>query len=131
MKKILIVDDVPGWIRFHKSNIEYLNLKEVEIDSANSANEALAKIEASIDKPYDIVFTDLQMESNYLPKLAGEWLVEQIKTFKEYKNTRIVIVSASPSIQRIAQKHDVLYLPKIIARNSDAEVYRKFVYNSP
>lgn len=126
MKRILIVDDVPGWIRFHKNNIEYLNLPDLDIDTANSANEALSKVEASIDEPFDIIFTDLQMESNYLPKMAGEWLVQQIKTYKEYKNTKIVIVSASPSIQRIAERNDVLYLPKTVARNSDAEIYRQF-----
>lgn len=127
MKRILIVDDVPGWIRFHKNNIEYLNLPDLDIDTANSANEALSKIEAAIDEPFDIIFTDLQMESNYLPMLAGEWLVQQIKTYKEYKNTKIVIVSASPSIQRIAERNDVLYLPKTIARNSDAEIYKQFL----
>ncbi len=127
MKRILIVDDVPGWIRFHKNNIEYLNLPDLDIDTANSANEALSKIEASIDEPFDIIFTDLQMESNYLPMLAGEWLVQQIKTYKEYKNNKIVIVSASPSIQRIAERNDVLYLPKTIARNSDAEIYKQFL----
>ncbi len=127
MKRILIVDDVPGWVRFHKNNIEYLNLPDLDIDTANSANEALSKIEASIDEPFDIIFTDLQMESNYLPMLAGEWLVQQIKTYKEYKNTKIVIVSASPSIQRIAERNDVLYLPKTIARNSDAEIYKQFL----
>lgn len=126
MKKILIVDDVPGWIRFHQNNIEYLNIENIEIDCAYSASEGLSRVEASIDSPYDIIFTDLQMESNYLPKLAGEWFVEQVQTFKEYKNTKIVIVSASPSIQHIAQKHNVLYLPKTTARNSDAEIYRQF-----
>lgn len=104
MKKILIVDDVPGWVRFHKTNIEYLNIDNIEIDYAYCANEALSKIEASIDNPYNIIFTDLQMESNYLPKLAGEWLVQQIQTFKEYKNSKIIIVSASPSIEQIATK---------------------------
>lgn len=127
MKKILIVDDVPGWVRFHQNNIEYLNIENIEIDCAYSANEGLSRVEASIDSPYDIIFTDLQMESNYLPKLAGEWFVEQVQTFKEYKNTKIVIVSASPSIQHIAQKHNVLYLPKTAARNSDAEIYRQFI----
>lgn len=127
MKRILIVDDVNGWIRFHKNNIEYLNISDIEIDVANSALEGVSKIEASIDCPYDVIFTDLQMESNFLPKLAGEWFVEQIKTFKEYNNSKIVIVSASPSIQRIAEKYGVLFLPKTVARDSDAEVYRKFI----
>lgn len=127
MKKILIVDDVPGWIRFHKNNIEYLNLENIEIDSASSAIEGVSKIEASIDAPYDVIFTDLQMESNFLPLLAGEWFIKQIKTYKEYNNSRIVIVSASPSIERIAQRNEVEFLPKNVVRNSDAEVYRKFL----
>lgn len=127
MKKILIVDDVPGWVRFHKTNIEYLNIDNIEIDYAYCANEALSKIEAYIDNPYNIIFTDLQMESNYLPKLAGEWLVQQIQTFKEYKNSKIIIVSASPSIEQIAKRNNVLYLPKTTARNSDAEIYRQFI----
>lgn len=128
MKKILIVDDVPGWVRFHKNNIEYLDISDVEIDTAFCAKNALSKIECSIDNPYCTIFTDLQMESNFLPKTAGEWLIEQIKTYdKYYKDTKIVIVSASPIIERIAKKHGVFYIPKTIIRNSDAEIYRKFI----
>ena len=65
MNKILIVDDVPGWIRFHKNNIEYLGIEDIEIDTAESALSGLAKVEASIDNPYSVIFTDLQMESNF------------------------------------------------------------------
>jgi len=125
MKKVLIVDDVPGWVRFHKNNIEYL--KGVEIDCAYSASEAFGKIQASIDNPYNIIFTDLQMESDYLPKLAGEWLIEQIKTYdKYYKDTKIVIISASPGIEKIARQNNVLFLKKSAARNSDTKIYRQF-----
>lgn len=128
MKKVLLVDDVPGWIRFHQNNINYLNIEGLVIDSAQSALEGVSKIEAAIDEPYDVIFTDLQMESNFLPKLAGEWFVQQIKTYeKYYKNTRIVIVSASPNIKEIAERNGVLFLPKTVARNSDAEVYRQFL----
>ena len=125
--KILIVDDVPGWIHFHKSSLEYLDIDNSEIDTASSANEALSKIESSIDNPYNIIFTDLQMESNFLPKLAGEWLVEQIRMLKEYKNSKIVIISASPLIEQIAKKHDAKYLSKFTARNSDAQIYKQFL----
>ena len=124
MKKILIVDDVAGWIRFHENNLRYLS-DEFEIDSASCAKEALAKIEVSIDKPYDSIFTDLQMESDFLPKLAGVWLIEQIKTFKEYENTRIVIISASPSVELIAKKYGVEYISKFTVRNADAKIYLK------
>lgn len=128
MKKILIVDDVAGWVRFHQNNIEYLNLEDIEIDTAYSAKEGLAKVEANIDTPYNIIFTDLQMESDFLPKLAGEWFIEQIKTYsKYYKNTKIVIISASPRIERIAQNYGVDFISKIDLRNSDANVYKKFL----
>lgn len=125
--KILIVDDVPGWLRFHRNNLEYLNIENLQIDTALNAADALSKAETEIDEPYDVIFTDMQMESNYLPKLAGEWLIEQIQMLKEYKNTKIVIISASPSIELIAKKYGVKYLSKFKARNSDAEVYRQFL----
>lgn len=127
MKRILIVDDVPGWVRFHEQNIRHLNIQNIEIDTANSAREALSKLEVSIDNPYDVIFTDLQMESDFLPKYAGEWLIEQIKTFKEYNSTKIVIISASPNIRIIAERNQVLYLSKTIARNADSESYRAFL----
>lgn len=127
MKRILIVDDVPGWVRFHEQNIRHLNIPNIEIDTANSAREALSKLEGSIDNPYDVIFTDLQMESDFLPKYAGEWLIEQIKTFKEYNSTKIVIISASPNIRIIAERNQVLYLSKTIARNADSESYRAFL----
>ena len=127
MKKILIADDVAGWIRFHKNNIEYLNIADIKIDTADSAYSALAKVEVNIDTPYDVIFTDMQMESNFLPKLAGEWLIEQIQTFEEYKNTKIVIISASPNIEQIAKKYGVEYISKFVIRNSDAEIYRKYI----
>ena len=67
------------------------------------------------------------MESNYLPKLAGEWLIEQIHMFDEYKNTNIVIISATPSIEQIAKKYGVNYLSKFTVRNSDAQIYKQFL----
>lgn len=127
MKRILIVDDVPGWVRFHEQNIRHLNIPNIENDTAISAREALSKLEVSIDNPYDVIFTDLQMESDFLPKYAGEWLIEQIKTFKEYNSTKIVIISASPNIRIIAERNQVLYLSKTIARNADSESYRAFL----
>lgn len=129
MKRVLIVDDVPGWIRFHEHNISSLNIPNLEIDTAISAREAVSKLELSIDNPYDVIFTDLQMESDFLPKFAGEWLIEQIKTFEEYNSTKIVIISASPNIRLIAERNGVLYLSKTVARNADAEVCRGFLEN--
>lgn len=127
MKKILIVDDVPGWIRFHKNNIEYLHLGDIQIETALSAKEALAKVEIELDSPYNVIFTDMQMEADFLPKLAGEWLIEQIQMFKEYNKAKIVIISASSSIDKIAKKYKVDYVSKYVVRNSDSEVYKQFL----
>lgn len=127
MNKILIVDDVPGWVRFHKNNIEYLNLPDTTVDTAFCAKEGLAKIEANIDEPYTVIFTDLQMESDFLPKSAGEWLVEQIQTYKYYNNSKIVIISASPRIEYIAGKHKVDFISKTVVRNAEAEIYKNFL----
>lgn len=55
MKRILIVDDVSGWVRFHEQNIRHLNIPNIEIDTAISAREALSKLEVSIDNPYDVI----------------------------------------------------------------------------
>ena len=104
MKRILIVDDIPGWVRFHQNNIEYLNSAELEIDVAYCAKEALAKIESSIDAPYDVIFTDLQMESDFLPKMAGEWLIEQIKMYKEFNNSKIIIVKELEAAKKKKKK---------------------------
>ena len=127
MKKVLIVDDILGWVKFHKNNLEYLNISDIHIDTAENAKNALSKIEVSIDEPYDVIFTDMQMESDFLPKLAGMWLIEQIQMFKEYKNSKIVIISASANIERIAKKYGVEYISKYTVRNSDAEIYRKYI----
>ena len=124
--KILIVDDVPGWLRFHQINLEYLNIENLKIDTATSANEALSKIELSVDSPYDAIFTDLQMESDFLPKLAGEWLVEQIQLLKQYFNAKIYICSAAYNIKMIAENYNVNYIPKSLA-SRDREVYKGLI----
>lgn len=124
--KILIVDDVPGWVRFHKTNLEYLK-PDLQIETSYSAKEALAKIECSIDEPYDVILTDLQMESDFLPKSAGEWFIEQIKNFDEYNNTNIVIISASENISIIAKRQNVNYCSKSTVRQAQASYYEKFL----
>ena len=123
--KILIVDHSTNWRRFHRNNLKYLGINDSDITSADCAYDALSKIETSIDNPYDVILTDLQMESNFLPKLAGEWLVEQIQTFDEYKNAKITIISACEDIKYIARKLKVNYIPKPKLINSDAQIYKQ------
>ena len=67
---------------------------------------------ASIDAPYDFILTDMQMEPDFLPLYAGEWLIKQIRFFKEYKNTKIIIISATGNIRQIAENYQTDYIPK-------------------
>ena len=112
MKKVLIVDDSSKWVSNHKEVIEEIFANEVTIDVAYSAKQALEKITASIDEPYDIILTDMQMEPDFIPLYAGEWFIKQVQFFNEYKNTKIIIISATSNIKQIAEKYGVDYIPK-------------------
>lgn len=110
--KILIVDDSEKWVLFHKTAIQEIFDNKVIIETANSASQGIDKITASLDEPFDYILTDMQMESNYLPLFAGEWFIKQIQFFKEYKNSKIIIISATSNIARIAERYNVDYIPK-------------------
>ena len=112
MTKILIVDDIQGW-RDYNSNIVqelYENPEIVTADSAKNAYDILLSGEN-----FDVIITDLQMEDDFLPKFAGEWLIEQIRTFSRYMNTKIVIISASFNARRIAEAMHTECIPKYTA----------------
>lgn len=113
MKNILIVDDVKGWRDFNTNVMHELFGNDVNIDTAESATMAYDFLLQA--KPYDIILTDLQMEDSYSPKYAGEWLVEQIKTFNRYNSTKIVMISAAYNIRHIADNLEVNCIPKSTA----------------
>ncbi len=113
-KRILIVDDTKAWRMFHIDLIKQLYEDTFEITVASSAAEALNMIKHNTRNPFYIILTDLQMESDYEPKLAGEWLVEQIKQIKEYSFSKIIIVSAMYNIEYIAKKLEVECISKNI-----------------
>ncbi len=103
-KKILIVDDTKSWLAFHKDLILQLYPELFEITLANSAVEGLNIIKHNIESPFSLILTDLQMETDYEPKLAGEWLIEHIKNIPEYSRCNIVIISAMYNIEYIAKQ---------------------------
>lgn len=116
MTKILIVDDIKGWRDYHSFIMQGL-FENAEIQTAESAREGYDKLLENNNSPFDIILTDLQMESDFEPKFAGEWFVEQIKTFKNYLNTKVVIISASYNIKTIAESLGVESISKTTARN--------------
>ena len=113
MKNVLIVDDVKGWRDYHSGIVNELFKGEANISTADCAQQAYDMLLEG--QAFNIIITDLQMENSFAPKLAGEWLVEQIKTFNRYKNTKIVIISASYNIRHIAETLGVECIPKSTA----------------
>ena len=114
--KILIVDDIKGWRDYHSIIISNL-FPNVDIQTADSAREGVDMVLENSNEPFDIILTDMQMEADFEPKYAGEWLIEQIKTFKNYSKTKIVIISAAYNIDFIAKNYGVEYIRKSTARN--------------
>lgn len=117
--KVLILDDSYSWQEFHKNNVEEifieLDIQNHQIDTVSWAREGYNSIMQNIDNPYQLIISDLQMEDDFRPQLAGEWFVEQVKTFKQYLNTKIVLCSASYNIKQIAENLSVNFIPKRIA----------------
>ncbi len=115
MKKILIVDDIKGWRDFNSNVAAEILGEDIEILAAACAAKAYDLVLEYNDTPFDIILTDLQMEDDYAPKYAGEWLVEQIKTLKSYSKTKIIMISASYNIRHIAETLGVECIPKSTA----------------
>ena len=125
-KKILITDDTSSWLLFHKELIEELYGNLFEVTTASSAFEALDIIKHNTEDPFVLIITDLQMETAHEPKLAGEWLIENIREIKEYKSVNIVIISAVYNIEQIAKSYDVECISKrLLIRN---KLLMKFMF---
>ena len=113
--KVLVVDDQSGWRNFNSQAVYDILGNDTAVDVASSAAEGYSKLLESKEKPYDYLLTDMQMESDYLPKLAGEWLIEQAKNLSFCYKTKIIIISATPQIRNIAENYGVFCIPKSVA----------------
>ena len=109
--KILAVDDSFDWLNAHSMAISDVFGEDAEIVLASSAFEALNIYKSEyIETPFNLVITDLQMETDYEPLTAGEWLIKEILALKETQN--ILIVSSSFNIEQIADYYNVDCLSK-------------------
>ena len=126
MKKILIVDDQSGWRDFNTNTVYDVLGSDVVIDTASSAKEGYEKLLESKDSPYNYLLTDMQMETDYAPKMAGEWLIEQVQNLTFCYGTKIIIISAAASIRHIAKSYGVDCIPKSTALISK-EPYKELI----
>ena len=125
-QKILVVDDSRGWLNYHVAALEQIYGEKFTIETAISAREGYDMIYNNIAEPYSLIISDLQMEHDFEPLHAGEWFVEQVKKLNEYKNTPIIIISATYNIKTIAEILQVNYLSKSIAAR-DLIAYTKAI----
>lgn len=122
VKRILIAEDSPEWQRVHSALLSKYDKFDLDFVIVPSAADAIELLERNLENSYDMVITDLQMETDYHPQYAGEWLIQKIKSMSEYKNVPIVIVSATYNISFIAANLGVKYLSKRSLLNS-ADTY--------
>ncbi|MBS4761035.1 MAG: response regulator [Clostridium sp.] len=111
-KRILIVEDSLEWQKVHITLLHAYSRIPLNVEIASNAREGLMYIEENLKTPFDLILTDLQMETDFHPQFAGEWLVKQIKQIKEYQNVPIVIISATYNIDFIASSLGVDSLSK-------------------
>lgn len=130
MIKILVADDSLSWCNFHKINLEELfielDINDYKTDIVMSGEAGYNKAVENSDTPYDLIISDLQMEENYSPKYAGEWFIEQVKTLKNYYNTKYIICSGCGNIKQIAENLNTDYIPKYLAI-TNVEDYKNLV----
>lgn len=100
---ILIADDVEGWLVFHKKNLQaFIKNQELNIYSFLNAKTAY-DFAFSFSEKIDLVITDMQMEPMY-EQLAGEWLIENLKTIPSSMNAKYIIISSVYNIENIKEK---------------------------
>ena len=111
--KILAVDDSFECIKFHRKLFNYLFADtDFELDFEMSARAGYNKVLGSADEPYNLIISDLEMENMEDEVYAGIWFVRNILQREECRDSRIIIVSGSYDIDRIAEGLGVYYIPK-------------------
>lgn len=110
--KVLVVDDSKGWRDFHKRALYDLFGEDIEIVTAESGSDGYDKLLFHDKTPFDLIISDLQMESDFAPLTAGEWFVKQVQNFPAFKNSKIIIISAMYNIEMTAELLGVDYISK-------------------
>lgn len=113
MLKVLITDDSESWRNFNRDAVLAIFGKEnVDVVLANSAIDGYDTLLQYDKKPFDLIISDLQMESDFAPMSAGEWFITQVKNTRSHFKSKILIVSGMYNIEYIADKLGVDFLSK-------------------
>lgn len=113
MLKILITDDSEGWRNFNKDAVSSIFGEDnVDICLACSGIDGYDTLLQNDKNPFDLIISDLQMESDFAPLSAGEWFISQVKNTRSHFNTKILIVSGMYNIEYVADSLGVDFLSK-------------------
>jgi len=113
--KILIVEDSPEWVKFHISLLnQTLEEDSFEIDYEMSAKAGFNKVIKNTETCYDLIISDLEMETIFEESYAGSWFIRNIIQRKECKNSKILIISGSHDIDKVAKGFKVDFIPKYL-----------------
>lgn len=113
MLKILITDDSEGWRNFNEDAVSSIFGEDnVDIYLACSGIDGYDTLLQNDKKPFDLIISDLQMESDFAPLSAGEWFISQVKNTRSHFNTKILIVSGMYNIEYVADSLGVDFLSK-------------------
>jgi len=115
MKKVLVVDDQNGWRSFNSKTVYEILGNDIILDTAACAKDGYSKLLENKEHPYDYLLTDMQMEPDFAPLMAGEWLIEQAQNLSFCYKTKIIIISAAANIRHIAEHYNVDCIPKSVA----------------
>ncbi|PWH83980.1 DNA-binding response regulator [Algibacter marinivivus] len=94
--RVLLIDDHPIIIDAYKNSLEQINALNSDlkfiVDSATCGDSALSKYELSLkNKPYDLIFVDINLPSNISKITSGEVLASIFKNLRH--NVKIVIIT--------------------------------------
>ena len=109
--KILMVDDSVDWLKSHKNTlVSDFGEDFFDMDFATSGKDGFNKVLQK--KSYDLVLVDLEMESIYDEPYAGSWMVKNLLSREEAKNTKFIIISGAYNIRDIAEILKVSHIAK-------------------
>lgn len=117
-KRVLLAEDSRSWQKFHESLLRMYDKAEIELIVADNAKDAMQIINKNLSEPFDLVITDLQMELDFHPDMAGEWFLKQLLDIKEYNVVPKLIVSAAYNVDFIAANFGVKSLSKRVIANN-------------
>jgi CheY-like chemotaxis protein len=117
-KHILLIDDDIDDLEIFATVLRSLNFP-IACTPFSDAEKALSKLEAG-EVPADIIVTDLNM-----PYMSGQELMRELKRRERWKDTPVVVLSASGDAELMRESRELGAIAFIIKPSTYSELRRK------